>query len=432
MHSSQHRIINTAQTVPGDDAAPSPDFPNKEAALKPELLSPAGDMERLKMVLHYGAGGFYLAGKQFGLRASAGNFDEGELKKAVALCHEKNVKVHVAVNALPREDELSALPAYLEFLNSVGVDALIIADLGVFALANKYAPKPEKHVSTQLGVVNSETCKLLYDMGASRAVLARELSLAEIKEIRKNTPQGLTLEAFIHGAMCVSFSGRCLLSNYLAQRDANRGECAQPCRWKYHLVEEKRPGEYLEISEDQGTYILNSNDLCMIEHLPELMDAGIESFKIEGRMKSAYYAAAVTNAYRHAIDAAVSGEPLPRIWADEMDKISHRKYCTGFYFGEPGQYYASNDTLYFAASDVCALVEACDNEGNAILTMRNRFGIGDEVELLSNDAEPVPFAVGPMTDADGVSIAEVLHPMMVFHMRLPRPCAPLSLLRKPK
>ena len=384
------------------------------------------------MVLHYGANAVYLAGKQFGLRASAGNFDEAELRAAVALCHQKGVKVHVTVNTLPREDELSFLPAYLEFLNDAGVDALIIADLGVFALAKQYAPKPEKHISTQLGVVNSETCKVLYDMGASRAVLAREVSLAEIEEIRRNAPEGLALEAFVHGAMCVSFSGRCLLSNYLAGRDANRGECAQPCRWKYHLVEEKRPGEYFEISEDKGTYIFNSNDMCMIGHLPELIRAGISSFKIEGRMKSAYYAAAVTNAYRHAIDAAAAGEPLPKVWADEMDKVSHRKYCTGFYFGDPGQFYPNNDTLYFASSDVCAVVESCDADGNAKLTMRNRFGTGDPVELLTNDGEPVSFVTGHMTDANGVSIPEVTHPMMVFHMRLPRFCAPLSLLRKPK
>lgn len=401
--------------------------------MRPELLSPAGDMERLRMVLHYGADAVYLAGKEFGLRASAGNFDRDGLREAVALCHKKGVKVHVTVNTLPREDELLRLPDYLRFLNVLGVDALIIADLGVLSLANKYAPEVEKHVSTQLGVVNSETCRVLYEMGASRAVLARELSLAEIRQIRDNAPAGIALEAFVHGAMCVSFSGRCLLSNYLAGRDANRGECAQPCRWKYHLVEEKRPDEAFDITEDDGgTYILNSNDLCLIEHLPELMDAGIESFKIEGRMKSAYYAAVVTNAYRHAIDEAASGLPLSPVWLAELQKLSHRKYCTGFYFGEPGQYYGKNDTLYFAQADVCAVVESCDEDGYATLTHRNRFGTGDEVELLTSDGEPVRFTVGPMTDEDGAPIPEAIHPMMVFRLRLPRPCAPLSLLRKPK
>lgn len=401
--------------------------------MRPELLSPAGDMERLRMVLHYGADAVYLAGKEFGLRASAGNFDRDGLREAVALCHKKGVKVHVTVNTLPREDELPRLPDYLRFLNVLGVDALIIADLGVLSLANKYAPEVEKHVSTQLGVVNSETCRVLYEMGASRAVLARELSLAEIRQIRDNAPAGIALEAFVHGAMCVSFSGRCLLSNYLAGRDANRGECAQPCRWKYHLVEEKRPDEAFDITEDDGgTYILNSNDLCLIEHLPELMDAGIESFKIEGRMKSAYYAAVVTNAYRHAIDEAASGLPLSPVWLAELQKLSHRKYCTGFYFGEPGQYYGKNDTLYFAQADVCAVVESCGEDGSATLTHRNRFGTGDEVELLTSDGEPVRFTVGPMTDEDGAPIPEAIHPMMVFRLRLPRPCAPLSLLRKPK
>lgn len=401
--------------------------------MRPELLSPAGDMERLRMVLHYGADAVYLAGKEFGLRASAGNFDRDGLREAVALCHKKGVKVHVTVNTLPREDELLRLPDYLRFLNVLGVDALIIADLGVLSLANKYAPEVEKHVSTQLGVVNSETCRVLYEMGASRAVLARELSLAEIRQIRDNAPAGIALETFVHGAMCVSFSGRCLLSNYLAGRDANRGECAQPCRWKYHLVEEKRPDEAFDITEDDGgTYILNSNDLCLIEHLPELMDAGIESFKIEGRMKSAYYAAVVTNAYRHAIDEAASGLPFSPVWLAELQKLSHRKYCTGFYFGEPGQYYGKNDTLYFAQADVCAVVESCDEDGYATLTHRNRFGTGDEVELLTSDGEPVRFTVGPMTDEDGAPIPEAIHPMMVFRLRLPRPCAPLSLLRKPK
>ena len=401
--------------------------------MKPELLSPVGDRERLLMALHYGADAVYLAGKEFGLRASAGNFDRDGLREAVALCHEKGVSVHVTVNTLPREDELSRLPDYLRFLNALGVDALIIADLGVLSLANRYAPDVEKHVSTQLGVVNSETCRVLCEMGASRAVLARELSLGEIRQIRENAPADLALEAFVHGAMCVSFSGRCLLSNYLAGRDANRGECAQPCRWKYHLVEEKRPNEAYDITEDDGgTYILNSNDLCLIEQLPALMDAGIASFKIEGRMKSAYYAAVVTNAYRHAIDEAAAGRPLSPVWVEELQKLSHRKYCTGFYFGEPGQYYGQNDTLYFAQADVCAVVESCGEDGSATLTHRNRFGTGDEVELLTNDGEPVRFTAGPMTDEAGEPIPEAIHPMMVFHMKLPRPCAPLSLLRKPK
>lgn len=398
----------------------------------PELLSPVGDMERLFMALHYGADAVYLAGTEYGMRASAGNFDEAHLRLAVKLCHEKGVSVYVTCNTLPREQELLRLPAYLELLGDIGVDAVIAADLGVIAMAKKYAPKTKLHISTQLGVVNSETCKMLFDLGASRAVLARELSLVEIREIRKNIPQELELEAFVHGAMCVSFSGRCLLSNYMANRDANRGECAQPCRWKYHLVEEKRPGEYYEITEDGGTYILNSNDMCMIQHLPELMDAGVTSFKIEGRMKSAYYAAAVTNAYRHAIDAAAQGIPLPPVWAQEVEKISHRTYSTGFYFGDPGQYYSRNDSIYFAAADVCAVVENCDGDGNAILTQRNKFSLGDTVELLTNDGEPVGFTVEEIRNSAGEQINATPHPMMELRMKLPRPCSPLSMLRKLK
>jgi len=400
--------------------------------LKPELLAPAGDMERLLMALHYGADAVYLAGDEFGMRAAAGNFDEENMLKAVRLCHERGVAVHVTCNTLPRENELKRLPAYLEMLGGIGVDALIVADLGVIAMARKYAPKAALHISTQLGIVNSETCKAIFDMGASRAVLARELSLDEIREIRRNSPVELELEAFVHGAMCVSFSGRCLLSNYLTNRDANRGECAQPCRWKYHLVEEKRPNEYYEITEDGGTYIMNSNDMCMIEYLPELIDAGVSSFKIEGRMKSAYYAAAVTNAYRHALDAALEGRPLSKVWLDEVEKISHRNYCTGFYFGEPGQYYSKSDSIYFASADVCAVVENCDGDGNALLTQRNKFSVGDVVELLTNDSEPMPFTVSDLRDKSGEPIASAPHPMMELRMRLPKPCAPLSLLRKLK
>lgn len=384
------------------------------------------------MALHYGADAVYLAGTEYGMRASAGNFDEARLRAAVKLCHDKGVKVHVACNTLPRENELARLPAFLEFISDAGADALIVADLGVIAMAKKYAPKTELHISTQFGVVNSETCKMIFDMGASRAVLARELSLGEIREIRLNCPKELELEAFVHGSMCVSFSGRCLLSNYMAFRDANRGECAQPCRWKYHLLEEKRPGEFLEITEDGGTYILNSNDMCMIEHIPELLEAGIASFKIEGRMKSAYYTAAVTNAYRHAVDAAIAGDPLQPVWVREVDKVSHRPYSTGFYFGQPGQYYSRNDSIYFASADVCAVVESCDRDGNAVLTQRNRFYQGDTVELLTNDGEPVTFVVEEILNSEGERISSAPHPMMELRIKLPRPCAPLSMLRKLK
>ena len=397
---------------------------------KIELLTPAGDFERLEMALHYGADAVYLAGTQFGMRASAGNFTFPELSKATKLAHANGTAVHMTCNTLPREDELAQLPEFLEQAQDAGVDAFIIADLGVMAAAKKYAPKVSRHVSTQLGVINSATANVLFDMGADRVVLARETPMEDIRKIRANTPKELEIEAFVHGAMCVSFSGRCLLSNYLTGRDANRGACAQPCRWKYHLVEEKRPGEYFEISEDKGTHIMNSRDMCMIEHIPELIDAGVTSFKIEGRMKSAYYAAAVTNAYRHAIDYALKGEALPKVWIDELNKVSHRPYCTGFYYGDPGQHFA--EASYFSDAYVCAVVEDCADDGFAELTQRNRFCVGDMVELLTNEGEPISFAVTELWDENGEAITATPHAMMKFKMRLPVNCSALSILRRIK
>ena len=382
------------------------------------------------MALHYGADAVYLAGTQFGMRASAGNFTFPELSKATKLAHANGTAVHMTCNTLPREDELAQLPEFLEQAQDAGVDAFIIADLGVMAAAKKYAPKVSRHVSTQLGVINSATANVLFDMGADRVVLARETPMEDIRKIRANTPKELEIEAFVHGAMCVSFSGRCLLSNYLTGRDANRGACAQPCRWKYHLVEEKRPGEYFEIGEDKGTHIMNSRDMCMIEHIPELIDAGVTSFKIEGRMKSAYYAAAVTNAYRHAIDYALKGEALPKVWIDELNKVSHRPYCTGFYYGDPGQHFA--EASYFSDAYVCAVVENCADDGFAELTQRNRFCVGDMVELLTNEGEPISFAVTELWDENGEAITATPHAMMKFKMRLPVNCSALSILRRIK
>ena len=380
------------------------------------------------MDIAYGADAVYLAGRRFGMRASAVNFSDEELVRAVETAHASGVRVYVTCNTLPREDELTELPEYLGFLQEAGADALIIADLGVLELAKKYAPRIKKHVSTQLGVINSATANALYAMGADTVVLARETPIEDIKKIRANTPEELRIEAFVHGAMCVSFSGRCLLSNYLTGRDANRGQCAQPCRWKYHLVEEKRPGEYFEITEDGGTYILNSRDMRMIEHLPELIDAGVSSFKIEGRMKSAYYAAVVTNAYRHALDAAIAGRPLERVWVDETDMVSHRPYTTGFYFGQPGQHYA--EASYYTSADVAAVVESCDEQGNAVLTQRNKFCTGDELELLLPGCAPQSFTAGRMYNSEGEKITDTRHAMMEIHMRLPV-CAPRwSILRR--
>jgi len=307
--------------------------------MKIELLSPAGDFERLKMAVAYGADAVYLAGTDFGMRSFAGNFSPEELPRAVKYAHDRGVKVHVTVNTMPRNDEVVSLPAYLEQLQDAGVDALILADLGAFTLAGKYAPKCQRHISTQQSIANYECAKAWYDLGASRVVLARECSLEEIRTIREKTPKELEIETFGHGAMCVSYSGRCLLSNYMTGRDSNRGACAQPCRYQYALMEEKRPGEYFPVFEDEkGTYILNSRDMCMIDHLQDLTDAGVDCIKIEGRAKSAYYAAIVTGAYRHAIDDLAAGRPVDPVWRDEVEHVSHRYYSTGFYYGFPGQY----------------------------------------------------------------------------------------------
>ncbi|MGE4486117.1 MAG: U32 family peptidase [Oscillospiraceae bacterium] len=395
-----------------------------------EILSPAGDMERLIMALTYGADAVYLAGQRFGMRAASGNFAPDELRRAAAMCREKGVKVYVTVNAIPRNEDVAYLPEFFEQIQDAGADAVIVADLGVMQLAKKYAPRLAVHISTQAGIMNFETARAFYDLGAKRIILARELTLDEIAEIRAKTPREMDLEAFGHGSMCVSFSGRCLLSNYLTGRDANRGECSQPCRWKYHLVEEKRPGEYMEISEDGGTHIMNSRDLCMIDHLPEMISAGITSLKIEGRMKSAYYAAAVTNAYRNARDAAVRGDPLDPIWRDEIMKVSHREYSTGFYFNKsgPGQYY--ENAIYFSDSDVVAQVEACGKDGSAVLTQRNKFFRGDRLELLMPDGKPIFFSAERMINAGGEEIDSTPHPMMTFRMQLPVYAPKYSFLRR--
>ena len=393
-----------------------------------ELLAPAGDMERLNMALLYGADAVYLAGSEFGMRAAAGNFDEEHMRRAIRLAHGRGVKVYVTCNTLPREEELERLPAYLEFLQDAGADALIIADMGVFAMAKKYAPQVARHVSTQFGVVNSAAANSLYELGADTVVLAREVPLEDIRKIRAHTPKELRLEAFVHGAMCVSFSGRCLLSNYLTGRDANRGQCAQPCRWKYRLVEETRPGEYFEISEDGGTHIMKSRDMCMIEHIPELIDAGVSSFKIEGRMKSSYYAAVITNAYRHAIDAALEGRALDRLWVEETEKVSHRPYSTGFYYGYPGQHYSS--ASYTTDADVAAVVESCDACGSAVLSQRNKFYKGDELELLLPDAGPVRFTAEHIYNADGEEIEDTRHAAMELHMELPAFAPRYAIVRK--
>ena len=394
-----------------------------------ELLAPAGDMERLRMSLAYGADAVYLAGTDFGMRSFAGNFTPEELKQAVALCHSRGVAVHVTCNTMPRNGEIARMPEWLSYLQELGVDAAILADVGVLSLLKKHAPKLKAHISTQASVSNYQAAAAWYELGASRVILARELSLDEIREIRAKTPRELEIEAFVHGAMCVSYSGRCLLSNYMTGRDANRGACAQPCRYQYALVEEKRPGEYFPIGEDAGgAYILNSRDMCMIDHIPELIDAGLDSLKIEGRAKSAYYAAVVTGAYRHAIDAALAGQPLEPVWRDEVEKVSHRPYSTGFYFGEPGQH--TSHSRYVRDWQIMAVVTSCTPDGTALCELRNKLSAGDELELAGPGLKPVPVTVEGLTDGDGLPIPEARKPQMPFYLKLPVQAPPLSLLRR--
>ena len=394
-----------------------------------ELLAPAGDMERLRMSLAYGADAVYLAGTDFGMRSFAGNFTPEELKQAVALCHSRGVAVHVTCNTMPRNGEIARMPEWLEYLQELGVDAAILADVGVLSLLKKHAPKLKAHISTQASVSNYQAAAAWYELGASRVILARELSLDEIREIRAKAPRELEIEAFVHGAMCVSYSGRCLLSNYMTGRDANRGACAQPCRYQYALVEEKRPGEYFPIGEDAGgAYIMNSKDMCMIDHIPELIDAGLDSLKIEGRAKSAYYAAVVTGAYRHAIDAALDGRPLDPVWRDEVEKVSHRPYSTGFYFGEPGQH--TSHSRYVRDWQIMAVVTSCTPDGTALCELRNKLSAGDELELVGPGLKPVPVTVEGLTDGDGLPIPEARKPQMPFYFRLPIQAPPLSLLRR--
>lgn len=396
---------------------------------KIELLAPAGDMERLEMAVAYGADAVYLAGTDFGMRSFAGNFSRTELKQAVDLCRSHRVRVHVTCNTMPRNQEVARLPEWLEYLNEVGVDAIILADVGTLALARRHAPKVQCHISTQASIVNYQSAQAWHDLGASRVILARELSLEEIQEIRAKTPKELEIEVFAHGAMCVSYSGRCLLSNYMTGRDSNRGECAQPCRYQYALMEEKRPGEYFPVYEENGqTYIMNSKDMCMIDHVADLMEAGVDSLKLEGRAKSAYYAAIVTGAYRHCLDAAAAGESVDPVWRDEVEHVSHRPYSTGFYYGPPGQYYATS--RYVREWQVAAVVTDCDSAGHAVLSLRNKFRAGDTVEIVGPDLRPFSITVPEMRDEAGTPLVEPRTPQMKFYMDLPKAVPPYSLVRR--
>lgn len=404
---------------------------------KIELLAPAGNMEKLKMAVRYGADAVYLAGKGFGLRAYGGNFTAEEMKEAAAFVHERGKKMYVTVNIIPRNGDLEGLDEYLRFLQDIGADAALISDLGVFRLAREVAPRLPLHVSTQASAANWRTVEAWKELGASRVVLAREVSIAEMADIRKKVD--IELEYFVHGAMCISWSGRCLLSNFFTdgKRQSNRGECIQACRFRYALVEETRPGQYWPIEEDaHGTYILNSKDLCLIDHIPELIRAGASSLKIEGRMKSVYYAAAVTAAYRRAIDAYYAEGDRCRVrkeWRAELEKISHRPYTTGFALGNPD----SSAQAYGRSQpeqpyDFVGLVLNWDPETKlAHIQQRNHFKTTETVECLSPEGDVFPLTIGKMTNAEGMAVLSAPHPLEVLAMRTETPLAPYTILRRP-
>lgn len=398
-----------------------------------ELLSPAGDAERLDAALTYGADAVYLAGTMFGMRTACKNFDTDALRIAVDRVHAQNKHVYLTCNTLPRNHELAQLPAFLEMADDAGVDALIVADVGIIPLVKRHAPHCDLHASTQLGVVNYATASMLHDMGASRVVLAREMTLSEIAELRSKTPKELELEAFVHGAMCMAVSGRCMFSYYLAGRDGGRGDCSQPCRWGYEFIEPHRPDRVMSAAEtEKGTYLFNANDLNMIEHIPALVEAGITSFKIEGRAKAAYYVAAITNAYRHAIDDYIASgydsafTPAP--WAvEETFKVSHRPYSTGFYFSAPTQNNAFGG--YVRSYEVVAVVVGYEN-GRLLLRQRNRFFEGDVLDVLCADREPFLLTAHDLRDENGETITATPHPDMPFSMAYDHPLPVGALLRK--
>lgn len=402
---------------------------------KPEILSPAGDMECLNSALNFGADAVFLAGKLFGMRSAPKNFDKTQLKEACVLAHSMGRKIYLTCNVLPRNRELEALPDFLSYAQECGVDAFIIADLGIFEAAKKYAPNVARHISTQAGITNYATANVLYNMGASRVVLAREIPLDEIAEMRAKIPSELEIECFVHGAMCVSFSGRCLISSYMTGRDANHGDCAQPCRWKYHLFEENREGQYFPVEETgDGTYLYNSRDLCMIEHIPELVKAGISSFKIEGRAKSAYYTAVTTNAYRHAVDDYFAeGEAFAlKPWIkDELDKISHREYNTGFYFNnEPGQ--VTGNGGYIRHYDAVAVCEKSVDEKTSVISQRNKFYVGDTLDVLPPSGIPFLAKCLSLKNEEGIMVESAPHPTQRLTMESDMPIPADSVIRKKK
>lgn len=386
---------------------------------RPEILAPAGDMERLKAAVYYGADAVYIGGSRFGMRAAPKNFSDSELESAVNFAHSNGVRVYLTCNIIPNTAQLSELPSFLETVSNAKVDALIISDLGVLSYAKKYAPNVPIHISTQTGVANAESARMLFDLGAERIVPARELSLEELADLRAKMPKEMEIECFVHGAMCVSYSGRCLISNYLTDRHSNKGECSQPCRWTYSIMENTRPGEYFPVDEtESGTYIMNSKDMCMIEHIPELVKTGITSFKIEGRAKTEYYTAVTTNAYRSAVDEYMLSQSdsfTPSDWIkDEVYKISHRDYCTGFFFGSPRDdaqiYYKGG---YVRDWEVSAIAVKSEN-GTLTVSQRNRFFEGDELEIMNKGSVPTAITVKNLKNSLGEPVDNAPNPMAEF------------------
>lgn len=402
---------------------------------KVELLAPAGDMERLEAAVKFGANAIFMAGDSFGLRANAKNFDREAMKKAVDYAHENGVRVHITMNIVPHDQDMIGLEEYLHFLDKIGVDALIISDPGIFSIA-KELTNIDLHVSTQASVTNSATVNFWYNMGAKRVILARELSLEEIIEIRNNTPKDLEIEVFVHGAMCISYSGRCLLSNYMTGRDANRGDCAQACRWKYSIQEENRPGEYYPIKEDgSGTYIMNSKDLCLIDEIDKLIEAGIDSFKIEGRMKTAFYVATVIRSYRQVIDAYYEGnynEETVQKYYNELQKASHRHYTKGFFYKKPD----SEDQIYENSSYIRkydfigAVLEYNSQTKEAVIEQRNRFFKGEEIEIFGNSKDFYYYTIDNMRNAKGEEIDVANKPKEKIYMTIDLPLEVGDILRR--
>jgi len=406
----------------------------KVAAKKIELLAPAGNLEKLKMAIIYGADAVYLGGKEYGLRASAGNFTIEEISEGVEFAHKHQAKVYVTVNIFAHNQDLINLPEYLRELEDAGVDAIIFSDPGVWRISQEINTKMELHLSTQANTTNWASCLFWEELGVQRVVLARELSLEEIRKIRKKVK--LELEIFVHGAMCISYSGRCLLSNYMAGRDANMGQCAQPCRWNYTLVEEKRPHQQYPIFEDErGSYIFNSQDLCLIRHLPELINAGVDSLKIEGRMKSIHYVATVVQAYRKALDAYYAdpeGYDFNESWYEEILKVSHRDYTTGFLFGKPKSEAHNYETsAYIRNYDFVGLVLAYDAvSGIATVEQRNNFRVGDQVEITGPQTDLFVQRIGEMKDEEGKVIEVAPHPQQIVRFKVDRAVRPWDMVRR--